>query len=147
MALVYFDSSAFVKLLVDKPGSDLAARLWDGCDAVLSSRLTYVEVLAALGAAGRARELDEDRLRSTMRAWEGFWATVWPVELSAELEREAGQLSRRHSLGANHSVHLASALAVQNQDLVMAVWDHRLHVTAMAEHLAVAPAALDLELP
>lgn len=147
MALVYFDSSAFVKLLVDRPGSDLAATLWDGCDAALSSRLTYVEVLAALGAAGRARELDEDRLRSTMRAWEGFWATVWPVELSAELERDAGQLSKRHSLGANHSVHLASALTVQNHDLVAAVWDQRLHAAMLAEKLAVAPASLHVQLP
>lgn len=146
MALVYFDSSAFVKLLVDRPGSDLAATLWDGCDAALSSRLTYVEVLATLGAAGRARELDEDRLRSTMRAWEGFWSTVWPVELSAELERDAGQLSGRHSLGANHSVHLASALAVQNQNLIVAVWDQRLHAAMLAAKLTVTPASLHVQL-
>ena len=35
MSLVYFDSSAFVKLVVDEDGSDLAAALWDGCDAAL----------------------------------------------------------------------------------------------------------------
>ena len=39
MALVYFDSSALVKLMLDEPGSDLAAELWNGCDAALSSRL------------------------------------------------------------------------------------------------------------
>ena len=31
MTLVYFDSSALVKLVVDEDGSDLAAELWDGC--------------------------------------------------------------------------------------------------------------------
>ena len=51
MAFIYFDSSALVKLVVDLVGSDLAAELWDGCDAALSSRLAYPEVRAALAAA------------------------------------------------------------------------------------------------
>ncbi len=50
MAIVYFDSSAFVKLVVDEDGSDLAALLWDGCDAAVASRLAYPEVRAALAA-------------------------------------------------------------------------------------------------
>lgn len=37
MAIVYFDSSAFVKLLVEEDGSDLSAALWDGCDTAVSS--------------------------------------------------------------------------------------------------------------
>ena len=51
MTIVYFDSSAFVKPVVDEDGSDLAAAQWDGCDAAVSSRLTYPEVCAALAAA------------------------------------------------------------------------------------------------
>lgn len=39
MAIVYFDSSAFVKLVVEEDFSDLVAALWDGCDAAVSSRL------------------------------------------------------------------------------------------------------------
>ena len=53
MALVYFDSSAFVKLVVEEEDSDLAATLWDGGDAAVSSRLAYPEVRATLAAAGR----------------------------------------------------------------------------------------------
>ncbi|HEX7463112.1 MAG TPA: hypothetical protein VF317_13165 [Dermatophilaceae bacterium] len=49
----YFDSSAFVKLVVEEEGSDLAAALWDGRDAAVSSRLAYPEVRAALAAAAR----------------------------------------------------------------------------------------------
>lgn len=33
MSIVYFDSSAFVKLIVDEDGSELAAALWDGAGA------------------------------------------------------------------------------------------------------------------
>ena len=67
MALVYFDSSALVKLLVDESGSEAAAILWDGCDAAISSRLVYPEVCAALAAASRNRDLDEESLVSCER--------------------------------------------------------------------------------
>ncbi|CAN5281916.1 hypothetical protein BH20ACT5_BH20ACT5_10470 [soil metagenome] len=60
MSIVYFDSSAFVKLLVQEDGSDLAATLWDGCDAAVSSRLAYPEVAAALAVAGRAGRLEAE---------------------------------------------------------------------------------------
>lgn len=58
MAIVYFDSSAFVKLLVEEDGSNLAASLWDGSDAAVSSRLASPEVCAALATAGRTRLLE-----------------------------------------------------------------------------------------
>jgi len=55
VALVYFDSSALVKLMLDEPGSDLAAELWNGCDAALSSRLAYPEVRRRVGPAAPRR--------------------------------------------------------------------------------------------
>ncbi len=61
MALVYFDSSALVKLVVEEAGSSLVAQLWDGCDAALASRLAYPEVRAALAAAARNHDLDRRR--------------------------------------------------------------------------------------
>ena len=70
MAIVYFDSSAFVKLVVEEEGSDLAAARWDGCDATVSSRLAYPEVRAALAAAGRAHRLDPDARRQAEVAWQ-----------------------------------------------------------------------------
>jgi len=39
MTLVYFDSSALVKLVIGEAGTELAVELWDGCDAALASRL------------------------------------------------------------------------------------------------------------
>jgi hypothetical protein len=91
--LVYFDSSALVKLLVEEAGSDLAAELWDGCDAVLSSRLAYPEVRAALATSGRNHDLKEDDLAAAEEAWEEYWAAIRPVELTAAVERRAGELA------------------------------------------------------
>jgi predicted nucleic acid-binding protein len=140
--LVYFDSSALVKLVVEEAGSDLAAQLWDGCDAALASRLAYPEVRAALAAGARNHDLAPDDLRAAERAWEEFWAATRPVELTPAVERHAGELAREHALGGADSVHLASALAIGDPDLVIAVWDRRLHAGALATGSSVAPAVI-----
>jgi len=142
MALIYFDSSALVKLLVQEEGSDLAAELWDACDAALASRLAYPEVCATLAAVGRNHDLSHDDLDAAEQAWEHYWDSVRPVELTAAVERQAGQLARTHALRGADAVHLASALALADPDLVLAAWDRRLHAGAAAAGLLVAPAEL-----
>ncbi len=143
MPLVYFDSSALVKLLVEEEGSDLVSQLWDGCDAALSSRLAYPEVCAAVAAAGRNRDLSPRGVASAEREWERYWAAVRPVELTADVQRSAGQLARRHALRGADAVHLASALAIDDPHLVVAVWDQRLHAGATTVGLAAAPSTPD----
>jgi uncharacterized protein len=142
VALVYFDASALVKLLVEEQGTDLAAQLWDGCDAPVASRLAYPEVCAALAAATRNHALAEDEADTAARSWEEFWAATRPIELTATVERRAGELARTHALRGADAVHLASALAVGDAGLVVAVWDKRLHTGARAAGLRVAPATL-----
>jgi uncharacterized protein len=147
MSLVYFDASAFVKLLAEEPGSELAAQLWDGCDASVASRLAYPEVRAALAAATRNHDLNEDELDGAEQAWAEYWAASRPVELTAAVERHAGQLARQYALRGADAVHLASALAIGDPDLVIAVWDRRLHTAAQAAGIRVAPAQLDAAAP
>ena len=142
MALVYFDSSALVKLVLDEVGSDIAATLWNACDVALSSRLAYPEVCAALAAAGRTHDVTESEVSSACSDWELFWVSVRPVELSADVERAAGSLAAAHQLRGADAVHLASALALGTADLTIAVWDERLHAGAAAVGLSVAPATL-----
>ena len=143
MGLVYFDSSALVKLVVEEAGTDIASELWDGCDAALSSRLAYPEVRAALAASARRSELTERDLLVAEATWEDFWAAIRPVELTPSVERHAGRLAAKWALRGADAVHLASALALDSPNLVVAVWDRRLRTGAVAEHLGVAPATLD----
>lgn len=143
MALVYFDSSAFVKLLAEEAGSDLADELWDGCDAALSSRLAYPEVRAALAASARNHDITEAELDASERDWDSYWAATRPVELTAAVERQAGQIARDHALRGADAIHLASALAIGDPGLIVAVWDRRLHGGAQAAGCRVAPGRLD----
>lgn len=142
MALVYFDSSALVKLVLDEGGSDVAAALWNACDATMSSRLAYPEVCAAIAAAGRNHDLTRSQASAAAAEWEVFWASMRPVELTPEVERTAGVLARSHQLRGADAVHLASALALGVADLTVAVWDRRLHAVVSRVGLAVAPAAV-----
>jgi hypothetical protein len=49
----YFDTSAFVPLLVAEPGSAFCRQLWDSSGTVVTSRLLYIETAAALAQALR----------------------------------------------------------------------------------------------
>lgn len=140
MAVVYFDSSAFLKLLVEEEGSDLAAALWDGCDAAVSSRIAYPEVCAALAAAGRAERLDAAGRRRAEASWEDYWAAVRPVELTAAVTAHAGQLTGRHALRGADAIHLAGLLAVGGDATVFVAWDRRLWTGAQAVGARLAPA-------
>lgn len=143
MAIVYFDSSAFVKLLVEEVGSDLAAQLWDDCDAAVASRLAYPEVRAALAAANRNHDLSDEDLSTAEHAWEEFWASTRPVELTPAVERRAGQLASRHALRGADAVHIASALALDDVDIVFVAWDRRLRDGVRGAGLRLAPAELE----
>ena len=141
MAIVYFDSSAFVKLVVEEEGSGIAAALWDGCDAPVSSRLAYPEVRAALAAAGRDGRLDPEGQRQAEAVWEDYWATTRPVEFTEAIAFHAGQLAGQHALRGADAIHLASALAVSAEELVFAVWDQRLRSGVEAAGIRLAPSA------
>jgi predicted nucleic acid-binding protein len=140
VAIVYFDSSAFVKLVVEEEGSDIAAALWDGCDAAVASRLAYSEVRAALAAAGRDHRLDVDAQRQAEAAWEEYWAATRPVELSEPVAFYAGELAGQYALRGADAIHLASALVIGVDKLVFAAWDRRLRAGIEAAGIRLAPA-------
>jgi len=137
VAIVYFDSSAFVKLLIEEDGSDIAATLWDGCDAAVSSRLAYPEVLAALGTAGRAHRLGAEEQLQARSMWAEFWAATRAVELTEDIANHAGDLAEAHALRGADAVHLASVLAIDGA--VFAVWDQRLRAAGQQAAVRLAP--------
>ena len=139
MTIVYFDSSAFVKLVIEEEGSDLAAALWDGCDAAVSSRLAYPEVRAALAAAARAGRVTPSGQRRAETLWATFWRATRAVELTDAVTAHAGELAASYALRGADAAHLASLLAVGDPTTLFAVWDQRLRAGASAACVRVAP--------
>ncbi|MGH9151707.1 MAG: type II toxin-antitoxin system VapC family toxin [Acidimicrobiales bacterium] len=139
MTIACFDSSAFVKLLVDEPGSDLAEQLWNEADSVAASRLALPEVSAALSAARRAARLDVAGERTARRTWSTFWPAVDVVDLTSSVAADAADLAARLLLGGADAVHLASARALGAGDPVLVSWDRRLSAAALETGLSIAP--------
>ena len=139
MSTAYFDSNAFVKLLIDEDGSDLAVTLWDAASEVVSNILAYPEVRAALAAAWRGRRIDDDQIDEAEDEWERYWSSVRQIDLTELIARVASQECRNHALSGADGVHLASALALSEAGVVVVTWDKRLSLGARAAGLHVSP--------
>lgn len=141
--IAYFDTSAVVPILVEEPTTPTSRRIWRDADRLVSTRLTYVEVTAALAMAerqGRVSVGEHDQV------WTNFlelWTVVDVVEVSEGITTSAASLARPHALRGYSAVHCATALAVYDVELVAASGDRQL-LDAWCEHgLAVVDTASD----
>jgi predicted nucleic acid-binding protein len=142
MTIAYFDSSALVKLVIEERGSREVATLWDGADAVVTSRVAHPEVRAALAAAHRDRRLDDTDHERAKHDWHDFHSALRMVEVTELLEDNAGRLAETHALSGFDAIHLASALTLADAPLVLSTWDTRLLRAARVVGLATLPSEL-----
>jgi predicted nucleic acid-binding protein len=140
--IAYFDTSAFVKLLIAEPGSAEVGRIWDTARRAASSVLLYPEGRAALAKARRDRRLDAKNLSAAVEDLEGLWARVDRVLASVPLTRRAGALADEYGLRGCDAVHLASAETIASADVVLVSTDERLCAAARLLGLAVARIAI-----
>jgi predicted nucleic acid-binding protein len=106
----------------------------DTADAWFVCRVGFVEVSRALVlAAGQ----------STADAFRREWSAFGVLEVDQDLVERASALAVEQGLRSLDALHLASALVLATDDLVLATWDRRLHAAARAEQLEVLPASLD----
>lgn len=139
--IVYFDTSAFVPLLIEEPTSQACGALWDAADRVATTRLTHVEAAAALARAARS-----GRITSQVHdAGRELLATLWPdfdlVELDEQLMTAAAHAAMTHGLRGYDSVHFAAAVALDDESVVTAAGDGALLDAWRATGLTVADTA------
>ncbi|WP_028279372.1 type II toxin-antitoxin system VapC family toxin [Arthrobacter sp. H5] len=138
--IVYFDTSALIKLVFEEPGSDLAAELWDRAGSIVSSQLIYPEARAAVAAAHRAGRIARDTLQLGVKTIDLLCSQLSIIGLDSELAHSAGELAELQGLRGYDAVHLASALSVDSQLLLFATWDRDLGNGAVAAGCSVSPA-------
>ena len=136
--IVYFDTSAFVPLLVKEPSSEFCRRLWDDADDVVSTRLLYVECAAALAHALRLGRLTTRSHRSTLRMLDRLWSEFAVAELDQTVMSRAAELAYDHALRGYDAVHCASAEQLDGGDLVVASGDQQLLQACASLGLATA---------
>lgn len=137
---VYFETSAFFKLIVDEEGSAEALELWEAAHRIIASPLMYPEARAALAAAGRAGRVTSSELRLVRSRLESRWNQVEIIKIDHEIASASGDLAEAHALRGYDSVHLASAVALADGTSILATWDLELRTAALDAGLQVAPA-------
>lgn len=142
MSTLALDTSAAVKLLLPEIGATVVSDLWDGSARVVASTLIRPEVASALSRRRRQGDISAAQHRSLGDAWEVIRSEIGFVQSNGDVVDLAVDLTRRHPLSGADAVHLASALALGIDDVVLVTWDARLHAAALAEGLAVAPGSL-----
>ncbi len=129
--------------MFDEPGALLAAELWDRAESVVSSQLVYPEARAAAAAARRGRRITSATLRRAVDRIDGLCAELDVVGLDPDLAHTAGELAEAHGLRGYDAVHLATALSIDVDSMLLATWDGDLARAAIAAGCSVSPPPAD----
>jgi hypothetical protein len=127
-------------LIVVEDGSYLASELWDGAYPVASSILSYPEGRAALAAARRQGRLGEVEHARALAVFEELQEDLITVGVDSDLARRAGQHAEDLGLRGYDSVHLATALELGDEEVVLVTWDRDL--ARAAEQVGLGQAGL-----
>ena len=125
--------------MFDEPGSELAAELWDRAASVVSSQLIYPEARAAAAAAHRRRRITSTTLRRAVDRIDELCTELDVIGLDPDLAHSAGDLAEAHGLRGYDAVHLATALSVESDSMLLATWDGDLAHAAVAAGCSVSP--------
>ncbi len=110
--IVYFDTSALVKLFSDEPGLTLVREAAEQAEFRGCHMIGYAEACAALARGGRARGLGPRAIQGLLADLERTWAELDVIEADWPLVRRAGDLAVELRLRGYDSVHLAAAEAI-----------------------------------
>lgn len=135
--IVYFDTSAFVPLLVKEAGSPLAARLWSEAQTAVSSRLIVVELAAAISLGRRVGRISADNHDLLQRSGEKLSRELTLVDAVGDIVDNAAKLAVVHELRGYDAMHLATAGRVAGASTVFASGDQRLLQAARNEGFVV----------
>jgi predicted nucleic acid-binding protein len=106
----------------------------DRAEGWFMCRVGFVETVRAVGlSAGQAAT-------ETVRE---EWPAFGVIEVDQRLVEDAAKLAITRELRSMDALHLAAALMLPRDDLILATWDRGLHAAAEAEGLTLIPEKLD----
>jgi len=105
----------------------------------VSSRLTYVEVRAALAAARRDRRISARALRRAVATFDAQWEAFEVLDVDGTVAGSAARIAEAFALRSHDAVQLASALHLQDGQLTIIALDNRLRRAAGDAGLGLAP--------
>ena len=129
--IVYADTSALAKLVIDEVGSPEMHRALEQAESLATVALAYVELRAAAAGAIRARRVAPGEEQQLVQAVEFLWQGLAQITVHLPLLRIAGDLAQRFALRAYDAVHLAALVDTGPPgSIVFACWDAHLRRAA-----------------
>lgn len=135
--IAYLDTSSLVKLYVEEHGSADVLALVKSAEAVATSRVAYVEAMAAF-----VRRLAATRPTKAYSQTKEAFLKDWPdyliIEVVESVSSLAANLAEKHRLRGFDSLHLASAVFLKNRvsrPIVFSSADKKLNEAARKEGL------------
>jgi predicted nucleic acid-binding protein len=142
VSVTYLDTSVLAKILLREPDVALAEAIWEVPARRATSLITVVEARAALRAAVRGRRLQPDQLEERIAELEYRLEELAVVAIGSDVIEAAAELADAHALRALDAIHLATAAAFGDPEILFVTWDRRLALAAQALGMAVAPASI-----
>jgi len=135
----YLDASAWLKLYIGEPGSDVMRRIWTTAATLGGSAIGRPEVSAAICRRHAAARVDVMTTGAALARLDADAARLTEVALDDAQISRAVRLTRMHRLRAADAVHLAAALELTMGGRLAVTFvaaDRELLAAAAAEGLA-----------
>ncbi len=104
----------------------MAAKLWGSAYPAASSILAYPEGRAALAAARRLNRLGKREHQKAVTAFEEIFGELVGIGVDDGLAARAGEHAEDLGLRGYDAVHLATALELGDEEVVLVTWDRDL---------------------
>jgi uncharacterized protein len=97
--IVYFESSALLKLFLDEPDADLALQTWNEADEVVTSEISYLEVYAGLARAVRENppKLSNSDYENAKDRFDQLWLELASITVSSGLIEKASDVASEYA--------------------------------------------------
>jgi predicted nucleic acid-binding protein len=113
--ILYFDTSALVKLYVQERDSESVRDLYSQAGFVCTHLIAYVELLAGVAKGASLGRFSAGQQAQLLAEIDTGWRQLEVVEIDEVLARRAGHLALRHVLRGFDAVHLAAAERVMTE--------------------------------
>lgn len=110
--ITYFDTSAFIKLIINEIGTDEVELYWDDGGDVSSCQLLVVESTAALVRARQVNRISIATYNSSISLLDDLYQRMEIVSIDENLLAGACAVTKLEKLRAYDAVHLAAALKI-----------------------------------
>ena len=138
--ILYCDTSALIKRYVEEDGTDEVDILWRNALYISTSAVAFAETSAAFGRKLREGTLTEFEYAAAIKAFKADLYSIIIVPITPALNKTIERLVIRHPLRGFDSIHLGSALLLNNRNKTaqFACFDRQLNHYAAKEGLRLA---------